>query len=58
MPDDSQPRVKIKKMFNAGMLSTEEEMQQFSENFAIETLDQDIHVYCSSRRSQTTKQHF
>ena len=24
-------------MFNAGMLSTEEEMQQFSENFAIET---------------------
>ena len=37
MPDDFQPRVKIKKMFNAGMLSTEEEMQQFSENFAIET---------------------
>ena len=24
-------------MFNAGMLITEEEMQQFSENFAIET---------------------
>ena len=24
-------------LFNAGMLSTEEEMQQFSENFAIET---------------------
>ena len=24
-------------MFNAGMLSTEEEKQQFSENFAIET---------------------
>ena len=24
-------------MFNAGMLSTEEEMQQFSENFAVET---------------------
>ena len=37
MPDDFQPRVKIKKMFNAGMLITEEEMQQFSENFAIET---------------------
>ena len=37
MPDDFQPRVKIKKMFNAGMLSTKEEMQQFSENFAIET---------------------
>ena len=37
MPDDFQPRVKIKKMFNAGILSTEEEMQQFSENFAVET---------------------
>ena len=37
MPDDFQPRVKIKKMFHAGMLITEEEMQQFSENFAIET---------------------
>ena len=37
MPDDFQPRVKIKKMFNAGMLIMEEEMQQFSENFAIET---------------------
>ena len=37
MPDDFQPGVKIKKMFNAGMLITEEEMQQFSENFAIET---------------------
>ena len=37
MPDDFQPHVKIKKMFNAGMLSTEEEMQQFSENFAVET---------------------
>ena len=37
MPDDFQPRVKIKKMFNAGMLSTEEEMQQFSENFAVRT---------------------
>ena len=37
MPDDFQPRVKIKKMFNAGMLITEEQMQQFSENFAIET---------------------
>ena len=37
MPDDFQPCVKIKKMFNAGMLSTEEEMQQFSENFAVET---------------------
>ena len=37
MPDDFQPRVKIKKMFNAGMLITEEEMQQLSENFAIET---------------------
>ena len=36
MPDDFQPCVKIKKMFNAGMLITEEEMQQFSENFAIE----------------------
>ena len=36
MPDDFQPRVKIKQMFNAGMLSTEEEMQQFSENFAVE----------------------
>ena len=36
MPDDFQPRVKIKKMFNAGMLSIEEEMQQFSENFAVE----------------------
>ena len=36
MPDDFQPRVKIKKMFNTGMLSTEEEMQQFSENFAVE----------------------
>ena len=37
MPDDFQPGVKIKKMFNAGMLIMEEEMQQFSENFAIET---------------------
>ena len=36
MPDDFQPRVKIKKMFNAGMLSIEKEMQQFSENFAVE----------------------
>ena len=36
MPDEFQPRVKIKKVFNAGMLSTEEEMQQFSENFAVE----------------------
>ena len=35
MPDEFQPRVKIKKAFNAGMLSTEE-MQQFSENFAVE----------------------
>ena len=37
MPDEFQPRVKIKKMFNAGMLSTEEKMQQFSKNFAVET---------------------
>ena len=37
MPDDFQPHVKIKKMFSAGMLSTEEEMQQFLENFAMET---------------------
>ena len=37
MPDDFQPHVNIKKMFNAGMLSTEEETQQFSENFAVET---------------------
>ena len=36
MPDDFQPRVKIKKMFNEGMLSIEKEMQQFSENFAVE----------------------
>ena len=47
MPDDFQPHVNIKKMFSAGILSTEEEMGQFSENFAVET--HLIKTYCSSR---------
>ena len=51
-----QPHVNVKKIFSADMLSTEEEMQQFSENFAVET--HLIKTYCLSRRSQKTKQHF
>ena len=41
------------------MLSTEEEMQQFSENFAIETHLIKTYMYIAQyRRSQTTKPHF
>ena len=56
MPDDFQPHVNIKKMFSAGMLSTEEEMQQFSEHFPVQT--HLIKTYCSSRRSQKNKAAF
>lgn len=36
MPKDFQPRANIKKMFSDGMLTTEEELQQFLEKFAVE----------------------
>ena len=36
VPDDFQPRANIKKMFSDGMLTTEEELQQFSEKLAVE----------------------
>ena len=36
MPNDFQPRANIKKMFSDGMLTTEEELQQFLEKFAVE----------------------
>ena len=35
VPKDFQPRAKIKKMFSDGMLTTEEELQQFLEKFAV-----------------------
>ena len=35
MPKDFQPRANIKKMFSDGMLTTEEELQQFLEKFAV-----------------------
>ena len=36
MPNDFQPRANIKKMFSDGVLTTEEELQQFLEKFDVE----------------------
>ena len=52
MPDDFQPHVNIKKMFNAGMLSTEEDRDAavFREFCCGHALDQDIlHIYKISK---------